>query len=60
MFNNFFENQAICNTLSTKKLVQSSYHEKVLVQKTISISCILSLTIAENLHFGPGGRAKSF
>ena len=28
MFNNFFENQSIWNTLSTRKLVLSSYHEK--------------------------------
>ena len=28
MFNNYFENQSIWNTLSTKKLVLSSYHEK--------------------------------
>ena len=28
MFNNYFENQSIWNTLSTEKLILSSYHEK--------------------------------
>ena len=28
MFDNYFKNQSIWNTLSTKKLVLSSYHEK--------------------------------
>ena len=28
MFNNYFENQSTWNTLSTEKLVLSSYYEK--------------------------------
>ena len=49
MFNNYFEDQSIWNTLSTKELVLSSYHEK-------GLGSWARISSASNLHFaqGPG------